>query len=302
METLAQIYHTDHFAMEYNEEKFLRVDVGYDVQMAQCFSFTPSMFSCFSEMPSMDCSYYPPLVALFSSPLPTRECGDSWNHDGQKQYIKTYEGRERLDPRYQAVSKHDFFRVGRVFKVLFLESAGRPRNHRTVLVAWTPNNIYFENIRRFVIRKNNRNHCILYFAYSTVAAISALGINRYNNPSSSISEWLRAFTSPLWEPDLGQYKHTVEGVFSVAGFVTSSACLYHWNKDDGNQDYFVLGGISSGIAIGLGTGLELQDILLVILPWTILASMMLSRIVHWAYKSHAEVDDEKWYRGVRSWR
>jgi hypothetical protein len=61
-------------------------------------------------------------------------------------------------------------------------------------------------------------------------------------------------------------------------FTAAATGLYHLNREDQAQDRFLFGGVTSGLAIGLGKGGNMQEIILSVLPWTILLSLAASHV------------------------
>lgn len=64
----------------------------------------------------------------------------------------------------------------------------------------------------------------------------------------------------------------------VVAFTVASTVLYHLNSGDQAQDRFLFGGVTSGLAIGIGKGNNIQETILSVLPWTILFSLAASQV------------------------
>ena len=63
-------------------------------------------------------------------------------------------------------------------------------------------------------------------------------------------------------------------------FTCSATYQYRLHSEDENQDYYLLGGISASIGIGLSLGFTFEDSLVGILPWGIMLSLLASSLVH----------------------
>jgi hypothetical protein len=70
--------------------------------------------------------------------------------------------------------------------------------------------------------------------------------------------------------------HTIADalIYSIA-----TTILWHINRQDRFQDSFLFGGITSGIGIGLATQRDIYDILVTVMPWTILLSLAASSLI-----------------------
>lgn len=70
---------------------------------------------------------------------------------------------------------------------------------------------------------------------------------------------------------------TLTSTFSYAASLTF---YYRAHEGDEHRDDWLLGGIMAGVSIGLASGAKMQDLMVNILPWTMLLSLFLSSFLH----------------------
>lgn len=74
-------------------------------------------------------------------------------------------------------------------------------------------------------------------------------------------------------------QHDGHNVLSLVVFTTATTTIYHVTPRHRFQDHFLLVGFILGAVIGMVIR-DMEDMLLRVLPWTILASLMFSIVVH----------------------
>jgi len=69
-------------------------------------------------------------------------------------------------------------------------------------------------------------------------------------------------------------------IICLLAYTTLTACLYHCNADDICQDHWLITGIVGGVVVGYLAGMDLQIIILYVLPWTVLGCLCGSGVMH----------------------
>lgn len=137
------------------------------------------------------------------------------------------------------------------------------------------------------------------------SSASAFAISR--NSSDTIAEqYVRSISTPLSKlgADICLSIGLCGNVVCVIGFTISTTYFYYLHEHDNYQDQALLCGIVSGLCMGLGLQNDLQEILLLILPWTVLLSLVISSLAHSfvRYKNRMRCKENSCDRcGIGSW-
>jgi hypothetical protein len=112
-------------------------------------------------------------------------------------------------------------------------------------------------------------------------SVSASGVAQNSHPSGKTTEhtsWgnLSSKLNVMLCISCGKWPD----VAFLAGFTISTLCFYHLNSQDEFQDYAIFLGLIGGVAIGFGIGKGLEETLLLVIPWTLLLSLVMSGIGH----------------------
>lgn len=88
-------------------------------------------------------------------------------------------------------------------------------------------------------------------------------------------------------------------VVPVLGFTLSIFGLHHLNRRHQYQDHSLVCGIFGGICVGFGSGWDLKETILLIIPWTLLLCLCMSSLMHGSwYRQRTSVSTE-WLRDVK---